>query len=97
MLDLNDSNYHFISTARGKANPLGEASAEKTILPANEATTRAVLESYDFLISCLKGMTPAQLREKVSLQGCEVIKFVAFAKVLNTRPITTGKQPFICS
>src|ERR1700759_2508435 len=66
MLHLADANYFFISTASGKPNPL-KGSAEKTVTPTKEATTKAVMESYDFVISCLEGMTAAQLQEKVKL------------------------------
>src|SRR5476649_1813493 len=55
MLHLTDANYFFISTASGKASPL-KASAEKSIAPTKEATTKAVLESYDFVIAALEGM-----------------------------------------
>src|SRR5476651_2361800 len=71
MLHLTDGNYFFISTASGKPSPL-KGSAEKIIEPTKEATTKAVMEGYDFVISALEGMTTAQLQEKVKLEGFEV-------------------------
>ena len=70
MLHLADANYLFASSASGKPNPLGVTLPshdvnEKTISPTKEATTKAVMDSYDFMISTLQGMTPAQLDETV--------------------------------
>jgi len=80
MLHLADANYFFISTASGRSNPLGKNSAEKTVAPTKEATTKAVMESYDFVVSALEAMTPTQMQEKVKLEGSEVTKSGAFGK-----------------
>jgi uncharacterized damage-inducible protein DinB len=80
MLHLADANYFFISTASGKPSPLGEKSAEKSVDPTKDATTKAVMDSYDFVISALQGMTAAQLQETVSLEGHTVTKAGAFGK-----------------
>ena len=80
MLHLADANYFFISTASGRSNPLGKNSAEKTVAPTKEATTKAVMESYDFVVSALEAMTPTQMQEKVKLEGNEVTKSGAFGK-----------------
>ena len=47
MLHLADANYFFISTANGKASPIGETSEEKSIAPTKDAVTKAVMDSYD--------------------------------------------------
>src|ERR1017187_9478429 len=62
MLHLADGNYLFASVASGKPNPLGETLpahnvAEKTISPTKEATTKTVMDSYDWIISTLQSMT----------------------------------------
>jgi uncharacterized damage-inducible protein DinB len=44
---------------------LGQTSAEKTVAQTKEATTKAVLDSYDFAISSIQAMTPAQLQETI--------------------------------
>ena len=80
MLHLADANYYFASTASGKPSPMGQTSAEKTVAQTKEATTKAVMDSYDFVISSLQGMTPAQLGETTSLEGHTVTKAIAFAK-----------------
>jgi uncharacterized damage-inducible protein DinB len=79
MLHLTDANYFFIGTVSGKKGPL-KGSAEKVVEPTKEATTKAVMESYDFVISALEAMTPAQMQETVKLEGFEVTKSGAFGK-----------------
>ena len=80
MLHLTDANYFFIATASGKPSPIGQVSAEKTVAPTKEATTRAVLDSYDFVINTLKEITAAQLLETTKLEGFTVTKGGIFGK-----------------
>lgn len=66
MLHLADGNYLFASSASDKPNPMGVTLPkhdvdEKTIAQTKEATTKAVMDSYDFVISTLQSMTPEQL------------------------------------
>jgi len=79
MLHLADANYFFISTATGKPSPM-QASAEKTITPTKEAVTKAVMDSYDFVISSLQGLTPAQGQETVTLAGHPASRLNVFGK-----------------
>src|ERR1700743_3985982 len=65
MLHLTDGNYGLVGAATGKTNPLGKVSAEKTISQTKEATTKAVMDSYDYVISAIQGMTVEQLNETV--------------------------------
>jgi uncharacterized damage-inducible protein DinB len=68
MLHLVDGSYGLVGTASGKDNPLGKGvSAEKTIAQTKEATTKAVLDSYDFVIATIQGMTDAQMQEEVAM------------------------------
>jgi uncharacterized damage-inducible protein DinB len=67
MLHLADGNYLFASSASDKPNPMGVTlpnhdADEKTIAQTKEATTKAVMDSYDFVISTLQAMTPEQLQ-----------------------------------
>ena len=48
--------------------------------PTKEAVTKAVMDSYDFAIAALEELKPAQLNEKVKLEGQEVSRFGAFGK-----------------
>jgi uncharacterized damage-inducible protein DinB len=68
MLHISDANYMLASVASDKPNPVGETVAshkvnEQTVSPTKEAVTKAVLESYDYVIAKLQEMTPEQLQE----------------------------------
>jgi uncharacterized damage-inducible protein DinB len=85
MLHLADGNYLFATSASGKANPLGETLpnhnvAEKTVLPAKEATTKAVMDSYDFVISILQAITSDQWQETVKFGKMDIISSELFGK-----------------
>ncbi|MDR6944386.1 DinB family protein [Mucilaginibacter pocheonensis] len=80
MLHLTDANYFFGSTASGKPSPLGKTSAEKTVEQTKAATTKAVMDSYDYVISAIQGMTPAQQQETVKFGGKDVSKATVLGK-----------------
>jgi len=81
MLHLADGGYFLVGIATGKPNPLGkDVSAEKTIAQTKEATTKAVMDSYDYVIATLQGMTPAQLQETVNFAKKTISKFELFGK-----------------
>ncbi len=80
MLHLTDVNYFFAATINGKPSPMGQNSAEKTIDPTKEAVTKAVMDSYDFVISSLQAITDAQLQDMVTLMGHSVSKGNMFGK-----------------
>lgn len=68
MLHIADANYIFATVASDKPNPIGETLAshnvnEKTVSPTKEAVTKAVMDSYDWVITTLQNMTPDQLPE----------------------------------
>lgn len=80
MLHLADANYYFASSASGKPSPIGKVSAEKTIPQTKAATTKAVMDSYDFVINCIQGMTEAQMAVIGESEGHKVPKGVIFSK-----------------
>jgi uncharacterized damage-inducible protein DinB len=80
MLHLANDNYGFAAYANGKPNPNGDTSLEKTVSPTKEATTKVVMDSYDFMISTLQGMTPEQLRETIKFGKQDVTRFGVFGK-----------------
>ncbi|HZY37710.1 MAG TPA: DinB family protein [Mucilaginibacter sp.] len=77
---LADANYFFTATITNKPSPFGKKSVEKTVPPTKEEMTKAVMDSYDFVISSLQAMTPAQMQETVSLEGHTVTKSGGFGK-----------------
>jgi uncharacterized damage-inducible protein DinB len=80
MLHLADGNYSLAGAATGKPNPLGKVSAEKTIAQTKEATTKAVMESFDYVISGIQGMTQAQLLEVIKFAGKDLTKATVIDK-----------------
>jgi uncharacterized damage-inducible protein DinB len=80
MLHLADGCYFLVGSATGKPGPLGKESAEKTVAQTKEATTKAVMDSYDYVIAALQGMTAAQLQETTKVAGKDITKAVAFDK-----------------
>jgi len=77
---LADANYFFISTVNGTPSPFGNKSVEKSVPPTKDEITKAVMDSYDFVISSLQALTPDQLQQTVTLEGKTVTKFGAFGK-----------------
>jgi uncharacterized damage-inducible protein DinB len=85
MLHLADANYLFSFIASGKPNPIGETLqnhniAEKTFPTTKEAVTKTVMESYDWMISTLKGMTPAQMQETINFHNPDITRSGIFGK-----------------
>lgn len=63
MLHLAWTNYFFASWAGGTQNPYEGKDAGDLAAHTREATTKAVMDSYDFLINTLQNMTPDQMNE----------------------------------
>ena len=81
MLHLASANYGFGATASGKANPMqGKKMEEMADLKTKEALTKAVMDSYDFMLDAVKGMTEAQLAETVKMGPREMTREVVLAK-----------------
>jgi uncharacterized damage-inducible protein DinB len=80
MLHLTDANYYFLSVASGKPSPLGKVSAEKTVPQTKEATTKAVMDSYDFCISALESIPVDQMQEIANAEGQKLPKALILAK-----------------
>lgn len=81
MLHLADGNYGIGSYASGKTNPMGKVSNEKTVAQTKEATTKAVMDSYDFVIGAVQGMTPAQMQETIKMAGKDLTRATVLSKV----------------
>ena len=85
MLHLADANYLFSSMGSGKPSPLGQTLAkhdvlQKTSAETKEAVTKAVLDSYDFVISALQGMTPDQWQETIKFGKADITRSGLFGK-----------------
>jgi uncharacterized damage-inducible protein DinB len=81
MLHLANDNYGFASFASGKATPVADTALEQTVQPTKEVTTKAVMDSYDYMISTLQGMTPDQMNEMIKRRnGTEISRANIFGK-----------------
>jgi uncharacterized damage-inducible protein DinB len=80
MLHLADGSYFIVSTGIGKPNPLGQASDEKTVAQTKDAVTKAVMDSYDWVISTLQAETPEQLQETVKFANQDITRSGMFGK-----------------
>jgi uncharacterized damage-inducible protein DinB len=68
MLHLTAANYNFGAMASGKTNPFqGKKLEEMPELKTKAALTKVVMDSYDFVIDGVKGMSEAQLAETVKM------------------------------
>lgn len=76
---LADVNYAFISAATGKASPFKE-SLEKAADQSKSAVSKAVLDSYDFVLNALKDMKDADLEKDVKVFGKDLKVKTAFEK-----------------
>jgi uncharacterized damage-inducible protein DinB len=82
MLHLTDANYGFAAAVSGEKSPVGFGESEKTADKSKANVTKLVLAGYDFVISSVKKMTPAQLNENVKLfNKFDMNKGVALTKL----------------
>ncbi|GAA3930852.1 damage-inducible protein DinB [Chitinophaga oryziterrae] len=81
MLHLADANYGLVAAAIDVKSPTGPGELEKNSAKTKENVTKKVMESYDFAISNIQKMTPAQLGEKIKLfNKFDLTKEMALAK-----------------
>ncbi len=93
MLHLANANYNFGATASGKANPFQGKSLEKMEeLKTKAALSKAVLESYDFVLDAIKGMSDAQLAETVKMGPREMTREVVLAKAFEHQTHHRGQS-----
>jgi len=96
MLHLADANYVFATVASDKPNPIGETLAthdmnEKTVSPTKEATTKAVMDSFDWVISTLQNMTPDQLQETTKFGKHDITRRGLFGKAFEHQTHQLGQ------
>jgi uncharacterized damage-inducible protein DinB len=91
MLHLTDGNYGIVGFATGKPNPLGKASAEKTIAQTKEVVIKTVMDNYDWVIATIQSMTPEQLQESVKMGGKDLPRAVLIGKAFEHQTHTRGQ------
>lgn len=81
MLHLAAANYNFAAAASGKANPMqGKKLEAMDELKTKTALTKAVMDSYDFVLDGIKGLSDAQLAENVKMGQRELSRETVLAK-----------------
>ncbi|HEX3768000.1 MAG TPA: DinB family protein [Puia sp.] len=96
MLHLADENYVLATVASDKPNPIGENIAyhdvnEKTVSQTKEAVTKTVMDSYDWVISSLQNMTPAQFQEMIKVGKHELTRGGLYGKAFEHQTHTRGQ------
>jgi uncharacterized damage-inducible protein DinB len=96
MLHLSDANYVLASAASDKPNSVETAGShntnEKTVSPTKEAVTKAVMDSYDWVISTLQNMTPGQLQATTKFgKHDDVTRSSLFGKAFEHQTHTRGQ------
>jgi len=81
MLHLTDANYAFASAASGEKSPIAQGGSEKATDKSKANVTKLVMDGYDFVISSIKKMQPAQMNDSLKMFGrFEMTKAVAITK-----------------
>jgi len=81
MLHLTDANYGLVSAATGEKSPVAFGDSEKSTDKSKANVTKLVMAGYDYAISSIKKLTPAQLSEKTKIMNqFEMTKAVALSK-----------------
>ncbi|MBC9929203.1 DinB family protein [Chitinophaga qingshengii] len=69
MLHLAEANYGFAAAASGSTLPGKPGDMEKNSDKSKAAVTKTVMDSYDYVMDKIKGLTDAQLAEKIKVFG----------------------------
>jgi uncharacterized damage-inducible protein DinB len=93
MLHLAEANYFFASSASGNPIPEERKSIEKDVPPTKEAVTKAVMDSYDFMIHCVQSMTQEKMDEisKGKIKGIELSNSNLIGKAFEHQAHTRGQ------
>lgn len=95
MLHLSDANYVLASAASDKPNYIETAGShntnEKTVSPTKEAVTKAVMDSYDWVITTLQNMAPDQLQETTTFGKHELTRSGLFGKAFEHQTHIRGQ------
>lgn len=83
MLHLAEANYGLASAASGKQSPVSFGQLEKNAdqYKSKETLTKAVMDSYDFVITALKETDDSKMGDMVKIFNFEMTREVAFQKV----------------
>lgn len=68
-LHATDAHYELAPLAGGVKSPIAEGASFKSVDKSKAATTKMVLDGYDFVIANIKRLKPEQFQEKIKVFG----------------------------
>ncbi len=80
MMHLAEANYGIGAMATGKQSPVQWGALEKSTDKSKTATSKAVLDSYDFVINSLKDFDASKQAEQIDMFGHKLSKMEAINK-----------------
>lgn len=80
MLHIAEVNYNMAATAAGSTSPVKFGDLEKSTDQSKAATTKSVMDSYDFAINALKGLQPDKMNETVKIFNQDMSRTTGFMK-----------------
>lgn len=81
MLHLAEANYYMAAAASGKTSPVAFGQLEKSDqYKTKDAVKKAVSDSYDFVITAIKGGDQAKLGEMIKLFNFDLTREATFSK-----------------
>lgn len=82
MLHIANGNYAFAASASGTKNPNEGKDLEKVKeLKTREALTKAVMESYDYVITSLQGLSEDKMKDPVKIFNMEMSRGIAYERL----------------
>ena len=81
MLHLTDANFGLGALASNTKSPIERGAAEKSADKSKAATTKMVMDGYDFVINAIKNMKPEQFQENVKFMAYEMTRATLFNKI----------------
>jgi len=82
MLHIANGNYAFASSASGTKNPNEGKDLEKAEdLKTRAALTKAVMESYDYVLTSLQGLSEEKMKDPVKVFNMDMSRAVAYEKL----------------
>jgi uncharacterized damage-inducible protein DinB len=91
MIHLGGANYIIGSIASGTKSPVELGDLAKISDKSKAATTKLVMDSYDFIINAIKTMKPEQFSSNVKVFGHEMTAAVALSKAFEHQTHMRGQ------
>jgi uncharacterized damage-inducible protein DinB len=91
MIHLGGANYIIGAIASGTKSPVERGDLAKITDKSKAATTKMVMNSYDFIISAIEDMKPEQFSGNVNIFGHEMTGAVALSKAFEHQTHMRGQ------